>query len=185
MEGKEHRCWGPTDSRSRACTRLVASLRHIYPHCKMGVTVPPAKGISKIEWNNVCQALSHVWLRAHSYWYYWMSNGWALWECGRELQKGNRPEKLILSFTSLWTEQVAATPLWDFRTLKIGVMVIWKGAPLDILGVSSFCNLEDAHRFGSNSWTFSQYSLLKCYVVWFPLRLFCSEKKQLFQFRVP
>ena len=56
---------------------------------------------------------------------------------GESSTKETDPVKLLLSFTSWWTERVAATLLWDFRTLKIGVMVIWKEAPLDILGASA------------------------------------------------
>lgn len=111
MEGKERRFWGPTGVRSRPCTRLVASLRHIYLHCKMGVTVPPTKDISKIKLNNICQALSamsDLELTAIST---------TIIECQVDEQCGNAggsskkeidPVKLLLSFTSGWTEQVAA-----------------------------------------------------------------------------
>ena len=50
--------------------------------------------------------------------------------------KGNRPREAATVIHKR-VDRASCSPLhWDFGTLKIGVTVIWKGAPLDILGAS-------------------------------------------------
>lgn len=91
-----------------------------------------------------------------------------------QLQKGNRPREAASDIHKS-VDQAAATQPWDCETLKPRANGDLEGGPLDNLGASPFCNLEDAHRFISNSGTLSQGNLLQRFVTCFPLRRFCSS----------
>ena len=104
--GKEHRFWSLTGLGSRTCTRHVASLRHVYPLCKMGATIPPSEGTRRIKRNNVCQALSGV------------ADSWLAINIPHETASNRTQTQRSSSDIHKPEDGAAATQLWDCRPLK-------------------------------------------------------------------